>query len=64
MQDYSQKQLNDNVNASTTDEIDLWRRDLQLNDDNKILVPFAWSHKEESQKFCVFPELIAVDLRL
>ena len=48
--------------ASTVDEITLWRQELKLGDNNEILVAFAWSHNEETRKLSMFPEFIAVDL--
>lgn len=62
LQELSHQQQNDSGLATTSDEIALWRKDLKLGDNNQILVSFAWSHKEESRKMCMFPEFLAVDL--
>lgn len=62
LQEESQIQCNDSDQAATSIEIESWRKELKLGENNQILVAFAWSHTEESRKFCMFPEFLALDL--
>ena len=50
--------------TAVTDEINIqsWRQSLCLNESNKILVAFAWCHKDESRKVKINPQFLACDL--
>ena len=46
---------------ATEIEIDSWRESLGLDNDENILVSFAWAFDCELRKLRMFPEYIAVD---
>jgi len=63
MESLQHQQLSHNVtDAATSDDVELWRQELKLGDNNEILVAFAWSQSEETRKLSMFPEFIAADL--
>ena len=43
------------------DEVEAWRKLLQVGDTQKILVAFAWCHDEELRAANMFPEFLACD---
>ena len=49
-------------NIANEINISSWRESLSLDESNKVLVAFAWCHKEESRKVKINPQFIACDL--
>ena len=43
------------------DQVEAWRKLLQIGDSQKILVAFAWCHDEELRAATMFPEFLACD---
>ena len=51
-----------NSDALQIEEIQSWRKMLNVEDGKKILVAFAWTHNEEKRKAHMFPEVFSADV--
>ena len=62
-QPVTEQLFNNAENASLAEEIDIhsWRHALGLNNEENILVSFAWAHDTELRLLRMFPEYIAID---